>query len=294
MAANGERPIDVGLKIRTHPAMTVTSNLKMRNAKSCSLTYSGAKIQALYMKLNDKDLLKKNMQAVIRLLDDAEKFHGRPKRPSYEDLNACLVYRDVSPELILQFLERHEFSAANIRFTAKMISDYISDLRKVGELSKWSVAVMSSKSGAPLDLGSDRRVFMVDRSVMKMTRSERDPSASHIKVITAPRDEVVDLEDVLIGRGLSTSSKDGPFEPPGVLTETSIRQHMRPADRGLLMLYPINPNIEITTAEVQRYLAEPPQTMPLKAVSNLMGVAFVFPKSNSSQSSYRYVVNGTI
>jgi hypothetical protein len=36
MAANRERPIDVGLRIRTHPSMTVTSNLKMRTAQARS------------------------------------------------------------------------------------------------------------------------------------------------------------------------------------------------------------------------------------------------------------------
>jgi hypothetical protein len=32
MAESGDRPIDFALRIRTHPAMTVTSNLKMRSA----------------------------------------------------------------------------------------------------------------------------------------------------------------------------------------------------------------------------------------------------------------------
>src|SRR5690606_38824852 len=122
------RPIDVGLKIRTHPAMTVTSNLKMRQAKQCSLTYSGAKIQALYMILNDASAISNNENAVVRLLDDAERFSGKPRNPSFEELNASLVYQNVNSELILQFLERHEFSAANIRFSSKMISEYISDL----------------------------------------------------------------------------------------------------------------------------------------------------------------------
>lgn len=53
MAVNREGPIEVGLKIRTHPAMTVTSNLKMRLAKASVLTYSAENIQALYMNLDN-------------------------------------------------------------------------------------------------------------------------------------------------------------------------------------------------------------------------------------------------
>lgn len=293
MAANGERPIDVGLKIRTHPAMTVTSNLKMRQAKQCSLTYSGAKIQALYMNLNNASLIAKNVKAVTRLLDDAEKFSGKPIKPAFEELNASLVYRNVDSELILQFLERYDFSAANIRFTAKMVGDYIADLVKVRELTNWSVAVMSSKTGEQIEIGNGRYVRMVDRSIMKMTKSDRDPSASHVKVITAPRDEVVDMEDVLSAKGMIVISKDDPFESSG-LTETLIRQNIRPVDRGLLLLYPINPNLKMSDDDVLRHRESPSQTMPLRAVAPIIGVAFVFPKSNGSKSTYRYVVNGSV
>ena len=293
MAANGERPIDVGLKIRTHPAMTVTSNLKMRQAKQCSLTYSGAKIQALYMNLNDAPLISKNTKAVVRLLEDAERFVGRPVRPSFEELNASLLYRNVNAELILQFLERYEFSDANIRFSSKMISDYISDLSKAGELTNWSIALMSSKTGSPIEFGNGRSVHMVDRSIMKMTRSDRDPNASHVKVITAPRDEIVDLEDVLAANGILVSSKDDPFES-GSSTETSIRQKVRPVERGLLLLYPINPNLRMSDAELEQHQRSPSQTMPIRAADAVIGIAFVFPKSLASKSTYRYVVNGSV
>ena len=293
MAANGERPIDVGLKIRTHPAMTVTSNLKMRQAKQCSLTYSGAKIQALYMNLNSASLIAKNVKAVTRLLDDAEKFAGKPTNPAFEELNASLVYRNVDSELILQFLERYDFSAANVRFSAKMVSDYIADLVKVRELTNWSVAVISSKTGEQIELGNGRYLRMVDRSIMKMTKSDRDPSASHVKVITAPRDEVVDMEDVLSAKGMTITSKDDPFESSG-LTETLIRQNIRPVDRGLLLLYPINPNLKMSEDEILRHRESPSHTMPLRAVAPIIGVAFVFPRSNGSKSTYRYVVNGSV
>jgi hypothetical protein len=293
MAANEERPIDVGLKIRTHPAMTVTSNLKMRNAKLCSLTYSGAKIQALYMKLSDPNLIAKNVNAVVRLLDDAEKFSGKPINPSFDQLNASLVYRDVDAELILQFLERYEFSPANIRFTAKMVSDYISDLVKVRELTNWSIALMSSKTGEQIEIGNGRFVRTVDRSIMKVTKSDRDPEAAHLKVITAPRDEVVDMEDVLSAKGMLVSSKDDPFEDTG-LTETLIRQNIRPVNRGLILLYPINPNLKMSADDILSYKESPSQTMPLRAVATVIGVAFVFPKSVGNKSTYRYVVNGSV
>jgi hypothetical protein len=292
MAANRERPRDVGLRIRTHPTMTVTSNIKMRSAQSCALTYSAAKIQALYMNLKDASLLRSNFQAVVQLLDGIEKYHGKFVAPGFEDLSSCLLYRDVSPELILQFMERYNFSAANIRFTAKMITDYIHDLTKVGELTKWSVAVMSPKTGTPLDLGNGRQVFKVDRSVMKKTKSERDPSADHIKVITAPRDELIDLKDQLVSGDARTTEEIFKNDPE--LTEVYFRQNLRPRDRGLLMLYALNPNLQMTEDEIRAHLESPSQTMPLRAAGDAFAVAFVFPRTQHSKSTYRYVVNGTV
>lgn len=292
MAANRERPKDVGLRIRTHPSMTVTSNLKMRNAQSASLTYSAAKIQALYMNLKDTSLLRSNFQAVVQLLDGIEKYHGRSEPSGFEDLSACLLYRDVSSELILQFIERYSFSAANIRFTAKMLADYIHDLTNVGELTKWSVAVMSPKTGTALDLGGGRTVFKADRSVMKRTKSERDPHSDHIKVITVPRDELIDLKDQLLSDDVRVT--EDIFKNQPELTEVYFRQNVRPRDRGLLMLYALNPNLQMTDDEVKSHMESPSQTMPLRAVGDAFAVSFVFPKTQHTKSTYRYVVNGTV
>lgn len=221
-----------------------------------------------------------------------EKYGGRSETSGFEDLSASLLYRNVNPELILQFLERYKFSGANIRFTAKMIADYIHDLVKARELTKWSVAVMSPKSGTPLDLGNGRRVFKVDRSVMKRTKSERDPKADHIKVITAPRDEVVDLHDLLLNKEARTT--DALFENEPGLTEVYLRQNVRPRDRGLLLLYALNPNLEMGDDAVRAALESPSQTMPLRAASDAFAVSFVFPRTFNSKSTYRYVVNGTV
>jgi hypothetical protein len=292
MAANRERPRDVGLRIRTHPSMTVTSNLKMRSAQSSALTYSASKIQALYMNLKDASLLRSNFQAVVQLLDGIEKYHGKPTAPGFDDLSSCLLYRDISTELILQFIERYNFSAANIRFTAKMISDYIHDLTKAGELTKWSVAVMSPKTGMPLDLGGGRTVFKVDRSIMKRTKSERDTCADHIKVITAPRDELIDLKDQILNGDARNTEEIFKNEPE--LTEVYFRQNVRPRERGLLLLYALNPNLQMTEDEAKTFAESPSQTMPLRAVGDAFAVAFVFPRTQHSKSTYRYVVNGTV
>jgi hypothetical protein len=173
-----------------------------------------------------------------------------------------------------------------------MISDYIHDLNKAGELKSWSVAAMSPKTGEAIDLGATRKIFKVDRSIVKKAKSDRDQDALHIKVITAPRDELVDLKDVLPGEPVRNTDEIFVNEPG--LTEVYLRQNIRPKDRGLILLYALNPNLQMTAEEEQAYLESSSQTMPIKAVGDAIGVAFVFPKTSSSKGIYRYIVNGTV
>ncbi len=292
MASNQERPIDVGLKIRTHPSMTVTSNLKMRTAQPGSLTYSGSKIQALYMNLKSPDVISSNTRATISFLNSIEKYHGKPQPPTLEDLSACLLYRDVSTELVLRFLETYKFSRANIRFTSEMVSNYISDLNQLGELRNWSVAVMSSKSGDRFNLGEGRIAYKVRRSIVKRAHSELDRDAQHIKVLTAPGDEMIDLTDRL-GEGRFKNTEEI-FASEEAFKEIHYRQNVRPKDRGLILLYPIEGNSTMSEEEAQRHLSSPAQTMPVRSVQDVIGVAFVFPRTNNSKSTYNYVVNGTV
>ncbi len=294
MAANKERPIDVGLKIRTHPSMTVTSNIKMRTAELCSLTYSASKVQALYMNLQDEKILKENFQSTIRLADDAEKYGAKLSASEFEDLSSCLLYRDVSPEIILQFIDRYKFSSANIRFTAKLLTNYIQDLVKIGELTKWSVAFMSPKSGTPLSLGQGRQIFKVDRSIVKKAKSDLDPRSQHIKVLTTPGDELVDLRPCFSEPTIKNTDDLFKRKSDERVTEVQLRQQFRPKEQGLVMLYALNSNRDLSETDYQTLLASPSMTAPVRAVGDAIAVAFVFPKTKNSKSNYRYVANGTI
>ena len=142
MAANKEKPIDVALKIRTHPSMTVTSNLKMRNARMTHLTYSGSKIQSLWVNLNDEKILDYNLKTTSEFISLVEKYHGNFKPELFDDFSACHLFMNVTPELILQFLYKYKFSNANSSFDQKNLEHYINDIISFGELKKWSVAVV--------------------------------------------------------------------------------------------------------------------------------------------------------
>ena len=293
MAANNEKPIDVGLKIRTHPSMTVTSNLKMRNARITHLTYSGSKIQALWANLKDEKILSHNNSSVMEFLGLVQKYHGSYKPEVFEDFSSCLLYMNVSTDLILQFLYKHKFSKANANFDPQNIEQYISEINLFGELKSWSVAVMSNKSGTPIKI-LDNTLYKVDRSLMKRTQSDRDPAASHIKVITTPKDEFIDLKDCFADPTWKTVEQAIESMPTTKRSEMVFRQSQRPKDRGLLLLYPINGNTGMSDQEYIDYLNSPSMTMPIRAASDFFGVSFVFPATSKRPNTFKYVVNETV
>jgi hypothetical protein len=293
MAANKEKPIDVGLKIRTHPSMTVTSNLKMRNARVTQLTYSGSKIQSLWMNLKNEQLLDHNFKSTVDFVSLLEKYHGNFKPDVFDDFSASLLYMNVSSELILQYLHTQKFSNANSNFDQKNLVQYIKDIVEFGELNKWSVAVMSNKSGTPLDIVG-KTVYKMDRSIMKRTFSERDPEASHIKVITVPKDEFIDLKDCFADPTWRSVEQAIESMPTSKRSEMVFRQTLRPQDRGLLLLYPINGNTQMSEADYQQNLQSEAMTMQIKSKRDFFGVCFIFPTTSKRPNTFKYVVNETV
>lgn len=293
MAANKEKPIDVALKIRTHPSMTVTSNLKMRNARMTHMTYSGSKIQALWMNIKDEKILDHNFSATLDFLSLVDKYHGNYRPDAFEDFSACLLYMNVTPELVQQFIYKYKFSPANSNFDQKNLDQYINDIISFGELKKWSVAVMSNKSGTPLDIAG-KTVYKMDRSIMKRTFSERDPNASHIKVITTPKDEFVDLKDCFADPTWRTVERAIDSMPTTKRSEMVFRQTQRPKDRGLILLYPINGNIQMSDDDYNRNLMSEAMTMPIRSKRDFFGVSFIFPSTSKRPNTFKYVVNETV
>ncbi|HRK02075.1 MAG TPA: hypothetical protein PLH57_05370, partial [Oligoflexia bacterium] len=78
------------------------------------------------------------------------------------------------------------------------------------------------------------------------------------------------------------------------VTETYFRQNVRPKERGLLLLYALNPHLEMTDETEKGHIESLSQTMPIRAASNAIAVAFVFPRTSNSKSTYSYIVNGTV
>lgn len=284
MAANDERPIDVGLRIRNHPHLTVTASNKMKKAQDCAFTYSGTKIQARHIITQIKEAVENNYVAVKDLYGRCKKF-GQSADSSLNDFKKAHLFRQISQEVILQFLDDYLFSPENGRFTSDLLKEYISKQNQVNEITDWSVAFLSSQQGAPVDLGG-AVVNVYDRSVLKRIYEESGSGSDQLRALSTPGEELIDLGDQFEGN--ITRVEDILPEGKERESEIALRRRYRPPERGLLLIHPLNWKQSI--APGRKFAL----AIPLTARGPVFGVTFVFPYSKQDQSRYGFISNKSI
>ncbi len=292
MAANNEKPIDVALRIRRHPSMLITANNKMRSGVSASLTFSGTKIQTHQINVTDKAIILANQRGVETLLSKVQSVGKKIESIAFKDLESCILFRGIHPETIQQFLDSIVVADSNAKFHKKMIQGYIEDLMKQKELTDWSIAVMSKKQGTPIKIGNFE-VYPMNRSVKhEMTLPNGNIEAT-LHAISTPGEELIDLQDVVKGEFKTT---DDILEPEGGLkkSDTRVRQELRPKERGLLMIYPLQSNLEMNDEEYTRSRQEVTTSYPLRGAGQIFAFSLVFPKAHALVGQMRYMKNRSV
>lgn len=289
MAENGDKPIDVGVRIRTLPGMSVTNAMKMRSAETNHISLSCTKVQPTFHNLSVA-ALRDSSQAVQGLLQNIVAYGGKRVESKFTRFQDSHLYRGVSAEVILQFLDDHEFSAANLKFNAKRISDYIVQAGETGELEDWSVAFVSKlKATRSVALSQTVRLGLSDRSISDGLLSELDPEARYVSRVSTPIDEFIDMGDLVQNCPSDVdafATIEGPKHGIGYF-----RKKYRPKDRGLLLIYAINPDSQL---DERLNSSSPYPLVPLKAPDVVYGVCFVFPETANRHGSTAYVVNRSI
>jgi hypothetical protein len=152
MAAAGAEPRDYGLKVESHPVLLVTSPLKMRTAKTLSLSYSGSMSQTISF-LKDQQSLNANLEAARALVSSM----GEPdlcgpirKRGSYEDAwKRSFLWADVSADHVLDFFKSYKTPPGADRANTMVMAEFVEQMNSVGELQKWTVALLAEGRKAP-------------------------------------------------------------------------------------------------------------------------------------------------
>ncbi|MFI5303753.1 MAG: Z1 domain-containing protein [Nitrospiria bacterium] len=184
MVSIGATPKEYGLKVRAHPALLVTSAVKMKTGTKMSLSYAGDISETIIFDTR-APIIEKNLRAVNVLLD---------KMPQYVtgDRSGGYLWIDVDATMILDFLASYESHSEARRADTKLLSQYIRKQLDQKELISWSVLIASSGLKTAPDLSSVFNGHQVG-GIKRAQFSEKQNNRYTIRRLVSPSDEMMDL-----------------------------------------------------------------------------------------------------
>lgn len=299
MVAVSATPRQFGLRVKAHPVLTVTSPAKMRNTRPITLTYSGSLQQTVIFSKRKSHILK-NFQATSRFIKslgpslDLNQQHYVPEGQKWHGY----LWREVPALNIISFLREYRTPPASFRVVSPLIADFIKEMNKDKELTRWTVALIGreSKSNSELHTIGDCSVTFIPRSSVT---NYSDSDHYSVKILTTPNDESIDLTKEEWNAALnltqrrwqktkSNQNKNPPSAPRGPQIREILGNGVPEAnilhrrERGLLMLY----LLDSTKSSVEE----------LKDAGPVVAWAVSFPESNSERrvSGERYIANNVL
>jgi hypothetical protein len=236
----GRRPDEMAIRMRSHSDLMLTSKRKSKMLEMSSRSWSCENPQTILFPLRNAAILDHNAALTAALLT------AHP--PTQDAYGGCLAH-DVPASVVSEYLRAFVVHEETIAFRGDMIADWVMERSTVGELTMWTIFVASPNRDHQVLLGS-RSYGLVRRSLT---------AAESIGILTEPRHEGVDLHG-------------GPeaYRMGATYNAKSMR-HTRPTTRGLMMIYPLDPQ-------------------PLQAqVRTVIGIALSLPKTSDEGKSF--VVN---
>ncbi|MBN1379487.1 MAG: Z1 domain-containing protein [Gammaproteobacteria bacterium] len=264
-------PEDYGLKVRTHPnELNITASNKIRHGKRMLVTFSGHLAQTTVFQ-KDKAQEESNFNHTEGWL----KRLGAPDNLKKNNL----IWENIDPGTIKQFLKGYRTHPLSRKAETDLLIKYIEKLNERGELTNWTAVVISNSTPerkheiSGYDVGLVQRTDDTPESDLYMLKNAN---------IISPADQYLDLtkeqESEAMRRTIEawkegkTRSKKQPKTPSGPFIRS-----IRPPENGLLLIYPLNPDII-------QYKQEKVTDLPI------IGFAISFPKG-SRDEVIEYQVN---
>ena len=283
MARIGATPRDYGLRVRSHPVLLITSQVKMRHGFRLNIDYQGSIIETTSFP-RDNDLITHN-------LDLTDAFVTRLGPPRVAGSGATELWERRTATEVCQFLRGYRTSDSAPRANSIRLAEYIEGRQAlaVPELGQWSVALVSRTPGpnvATVTLGG-RQVACLDRQF-----TSARPTNFSIKRLLSPSDELLDFTDPAEAARVAAELGKPTIKDAKV---DDVHRH-RPPSRGLLLIYPVNSgylfgNDATDGDHGQRrrdHLARGIDLTPPTAT--LIGIGVVFPGSKHG-AAVEYMVN---
>jgi hypothetical protein len=268
MAMLNATPENYGLKIRTDPEgqLRITAYNKMRNSTDVAVAFAGKTIQITrYCRTNpinerNVDWLKKWLPTLT------------PNTETASEEDGPVVFKNVSAESVCNFIQNTGIHKTCIDVGA--VVSYIQQQTQLGELTNWTVALISTKSGESIDING--------RKIGLSWRTDATPDLEYVSIINnqliKEMDERIDLtpEQQQEAKRLTlehfTPTKNRP-NPPKNASPYWVKRVRKLTD-GLLLIYLIQSGTSESDTEKK----------PYKQV--YVGYAISFPESFNAKPIY--------
>lgn len=281
---SGGTPKDYALKVRTHPGvLQITAVNKMYNSKTVQVSWAGRLIET-YQLSRAKNIKRNNLIATDNFISSL----GTAERKGINYL-----WRNVLPQSICDYFSNFKLPSELKKVNLDLICQYIEKLSSKGELTSWSVALLSK------DDATSNHTFSNGMYVGCWTRNNakdiRDVNTYFIRknhIVGNQKEEFIDLDNETLASALQVTIQEKEaknetwnhdYPSPNI-----VREKFRSQINPLLLLYPLNPkganvtdnngNI-IQGTEVYSEQDEP-----------FIGFAISFPHTNTNEA-VSYQVN---
>ena len=238
LAESGGTPENYALKVRSHPGqLQITSVTKMRYTKELKVSWAGRLIET-YQLLRGKGDKRINLVAT----DDFLCKLGPGKA-----IDKNHLWTNVSAETICDYLMQFKLPKSLTKVPLDRICEYITALNGAGELTSWSVALMSKGDSA-----ESTHIFSNGIKVGCFVRNRAedisDVNTYYIRknhIVGNQCDEFIDLESTILSSALEVTKErkkdagkewDKTYPAPDI-----VRQEFRSKQNPLLIIYPLNP-----------------------------------------------------
>lgn len=278
-------PIELGPRVRSHPAMLVTSRLKQRHGTTVTIsqTYASKVVQTVrYPFDRPSDLVSLSEHNRVQVQDFLRSAgpcsHWAADGPIWTASNR------VSGDDVLDFLRRFHVDEAARSISISLLTAYIERQLERGELIYWTIAVKGRKR---TDSELREADWGLEKNIAQISRTRLKSDGNSIGVVTEPREELTGFSPDEIARTEERARANG------IAINVAARS-IRPAEEGLMMLYPISRysghSGNIPKGNRQALFIDPDAT----GTCDLIGLALSFPDSRQAPLVDGEYVTGTV
>jgi hypothetical protein len=246
MANSGGTPKDFGLRVRSHPELMVTSQVKMRHGETIQITYQGDIVETINF-YRDAGTVERNWKATETLVVALQAGAGTAEGVAPPKWTA------VSADNVIAFLDQYKEHESARKVRTRLLRQYIEREVQNGRLVDWTVLIAPGGSIRRKSIGNvdfplvDRRWHATGSSDADKTQEVEElirKNQYRIRRLVSGSDEQADFEardrEAALLDTIADYERDAgrrksvPREPAGRF----LRQR-RPPERGLLIIYPL-------------------------------------------------------